>query len=54
MDAQKLTEDFKGPLTPAHTLPAQILVTTSNECKRERSPSFVLMRRIQNVWSGSI
>ena len=23
MDAQKLTEDFKGPLTPAHTLPAQ-------------------------------
>ena len=23
MDVQKLTEDFKRPLTPAHTLPAQ-------------------------------
>ena len=23
MDAQKLREEFKGPLTPAHTLPEQ-------------------------------
>ena len=51
MDAQKLTEDYKRPLTPVHALPAQNSSEKSIESKShstkewESSPSSSQSRR---------